>query len=47
MFILYTDMLYKKNRCGDSNIRLKRDFRNDFGLQGVALHATTVGQKLE
>lgn len=47
MFILDTDMFHKKNRCGGNNIRLKRDSRNDFGLQGVALHATTVGQKLE
>lgn len=46
MFILYMDMFYKKNRYCDNN-RLKRDFQNDFGIQGVVLHATTVGQKLE
>lgn len=36
MFILYMDMFYKKNRYCDNN-RLKRDFQNDFGIQGVVL----------
>lgn len=47
MFVLYIDVFYKRNRYSNDNIRLKRHFQNDFGLQGVALHATTVGQKLE
>lgn len=41
------DVFNKKKKYCDDNIGSKRDLQNDFALQGVALPAATVGQKLE